>query len=93
MSLLFRRVVAERLGVIILSVLVAHTGWHWMVDGGATLREYDFTMPPFDLVFAASVLRALIVVVVAAAAAWGLSEVYRRIRVEPAKDPIDRVPV
>jgi hypothetical protein len=92
-SLLFRRVVAERLGVIILSVLVAHTAWHWMVDRGATLREYDFTMPPFDLVFATSVLRALIVVVVAAAAAWGLSEVYRRIRVEPAKDPIDRVPV
>ena len=78
-SLLFKRVVAERLGVIVLSVLVAHTAWHWMVDRGATLREYEFAFPTFDLMFAASVLRALIVLVVAGAAAWALTELYRRV--------------
>src|SRR5688572_20501871 len=34
---LFRFVVAERLGTIILSALVAHTGWHWMLERGAVL--------------------------------------------------------
>ncbi len=32
LDLLFRFVVAERMGTIILSALVAHTGWHWMLD-------------------------------------------------------------
>src|SRR4029434_2305666 len=31
-DLLFRFVVAERTGTIILSALVAHTGWHWMSE-------------------------------------------------------------
>ena len=30
-ELLFRHVVAERMGTIILSAIVAHTGWHWMI--------------------------------------------------------------
>src|ERR1019366_5266057 len=30
LDLLFRFVVAERMGTIILSALVAHTAWHWM---------------------------------------------------------------
>ncbi len=29
---LFRRTVPERMGVIILSAIVAHTGWHWMIE-------------------------------------------------------------
>ncbi|HYC52622.1 MAG TPA: HupE/UreJ family protein [Gemmatimonadaceae bacterium] len=86
-SLLFRRVIAEGVGVIILSAFVAHTAWHWMVDRGATLGEYSFAWPAMDLLFAASVLRALIVLVVAAAAAWVLSEVYRRLQGEGA-DPL-----
>src|SRR5206468_7236894 len=32
LSVLFRFVVAERIGTIILSALIAHTGWHWMID-------------------------------------------------------------
>ena len=34
---LFRFVVAERMGTIILSALVAHTGWHWMIDRAGPL--------------------------------------------------------
>jgi hypothetical protein len=33
------RVVAERVGVIVLSVIVAHTAWHWMAERYAVLRE------------------------------------------------------
>jgi hypothetical protein len=40
LELLFRFVVAERIGVIILSALVAHTGWHWMVERAAALSQF-----------------------------------------------------
>jgi hypothetical protein len=36
---LFRRMVPERTGVIILSAVVAHTGWHWMVERWEVLRQ------------------------------------------------------
>ena len=39
LGLLFRHVVPERLGIIILSVLVAHTAWHWMIERGERARE------------------------------------------------------
>jgi len=37
LALLFRVVRAERVGVIVLSALVAHTGWHWMIERGEVL--------------------------------------------------------
>lgn len=40
LALLFRYVVAERMGTIILSALVAHTGWHWMWERWETLRKF-----------------------------------------------------
>jgi hypothetical protein len=37
---LFRYVVAERLGAVILSALIAHTGWHWMLERGELLARF-----------------------------------------------------
>ena len=34
LTLLFRYVVAERMGTIVLSALVVHTGWHWAIERG-----------------------------------------------------------
>ena len=34
LGLLFRYVVAERIGTILLSALVAHTAWHWATERG-----------------------------------------------------------
>jgi hypothetical protein len=64
LELLFRRVVAERMGTIILSALVAHTAWHWMLERGATLRDYDFQWPVLDIAFLAALMRALMLVLV-----------------------------
>jgi len=36
---LSRRVVPERTGAIILSAVVAHTGWHWMMERWQVLRQ------------------------------------------------------
>jgi hypothetical protein len=40
LGVLFRFVVAERMGTIILSALLAHTAWHWMVERGGQLMQY-----------------------------------------------------
>lgn len=39
LSLLFRGALAGRIGVILLSAIVAHTGWHWMVERGNVLWQ------------------------------------------------------
>jgi uncharacterized membrane-anchored protein YitT (DUF2179 family) len=45
LSLLFRYVVAERMGTITLSALVAHTGWHWMMERWDRFRQFRFAWP------------------------------------------------
>jgi len=79
-SLAFKHVVAERMGIIILSALVAHTAWHWMLDRGKTLREYQFSWPTFDVALAASAMRAAMVVLIIGIAAWALSELFRKLQ-------------
>ncbi|SRR6266436_3247620 len=37
-----RRVSSERVAVIILSALVAHTGWHWMIERGDILWKTEW---------------------------------------------------
>ncbi|HJQ20705.1 MAG TPA: HupE/UreJ family protein [Gemmatimonadaceae bacterium] len=89
LSFAFRRVVAERVGVIVLSALVAHTAWHWMLDRGATLSQYEFTWPAFDLSLALSATRATIVLLIVGGAAWGLSEAFRRLwRANPEAEAV-----
>jgi uncharacterized membrane-anchored protein YitT (DUF2179 family) len=70
LALLFRFVVAERMGTIILSALVAHTGWHWMTERFERLRQYQFQWPVIDALFLLTLTRWLIVAVAAAAVVW-----------------------
>jgi hypothetical protein len=75
LNLLFRYVVAERVGAIILSALVAHTGWHWMTERGGQLMQFPW--PAFDPAAGALVLRWMLLAVGLWAAAWLLG-VWRR---------------
>jgi HupE / UreJ protein len=70
LDLLFRRVVEERMGTIILSAIVAHTGWHWMIDRGEVLRQFEFQWPAMDTIFLLSLVRWLIVIVTLAGLIW-----------------------
>jgi hypothetical protein len=79
LALLFRYVVAERVGTILLSALVAHTAWHWMLERGAVLERYELAWPTFDAAFAASAMRALMLGLIIAAAGWALYACYRRL--------------
>ncbi len=67
---LFRFGVAERTGTIILSALVAHTGWHWMIDRGQSLVLYQYQWPVFDAAFFALLIRWLMLAVALAGVAW-----------------------
>ena len=75
LSLLFRYAIAERLGIILLSVFVAHTGWHWMLERGAILSQ--FSWPELDAALLASAVRWLMLLVIIAGALW-LTSVLRR---------------
>ena len=70
LNLLFRYVVAERMGTIILSALVAHTAWHWMTDRWTTLRQFPFQWPVLDAAFLASAMRWAMVLVALAGLVW-----------------------
>jgi hypothetical protein len=83
LGVFFRYVVSERMGTIILSALVAHTGWHWLTDRAGALRQYRFQWPTLDLAFFANVLRAFMVLLVIGAAAWLLVRWYRRLLPAP----------
>jgi hypothetical protein len=74
LNLLFRRV-PERMGTIVLSALVAHTGWHWMVERWDRLRQFPFAWPTLDAAVLASGTRWLMVVVIAIGLVWLVSRV------------------
>ena len=78
LELLFRFVVAERIGTIILSALVAHTGWHWLTERVNVLRQYQFQRPVMTAAFLASAMRWLMLVVALAGLAWLVFGALRR---------------
>lgn len=76
LELLFRYVVAERIGTIILSALVAHTGWHWMTERGSQLSQFPW--PAFDAAMLAAAMRWLMLALILAGLVWLASWALRR---------------
>jgi hypothetical protein len=66
----FRQVVTERVGTIILSALVTHTAWHWMLDRAEVVRQFPLAWPVVDSAGLASTLRLAMLVVAAAGVVW-----------------------
>jgi hypothetical protein len=89
--LLFARVVAERLGTIILSVIVAHTGWHWMGERLDVLRQFPIGWSAFGAAEVASGLRLIMVLIAAGGVLWFVFGVLRWMR-EPSKRDVDAAP-
>lgn len=74
----FKNVIAERMGTILLSGILAHSGWHWMSERAAQLNAYSFQMPAMDYVFFAALTRWLILIVIIGSVVWMLTLVYGR---------------
>src|SRR5260370_36008466 len=72
LELLFRFVVAQRMGTIILSAMGAHTGWHWILERADRLSQYRAQWPAWNAAFVASILRYLMLAVfLAGGVSWG----------------------
>ena len=77
-KLLFRYLVEERVGTILLSALLAHSAWHWMIERGVTLNLYQIQMPVFDSLFWAAAMRWGMMIIVIICALWGMYELFRK---------------
>ena len=89
LALLFRVAVPERIGVIILSALVGHTAWHWMLERGEVLAR--FPPPTLDAAFLASLMRGMMAALVLAAAVWIANGwLTRRLRISNLKASPER---
>jgi hypothetical protein len=75
---LFKYFVAERVGTILLSALLAHSAWHWMLERGTTLGLYQIQMPVFDSLFWAALMRWGMMFIIIAAALWAMYELFRK---------------
>lgn len=82
LELLFRFVVKERMGTIILSAIVAHTGWHWMLERWDRLRQFRFSWPDLTAAFLVSVMHWLMGILILAGALWLVSGLVRQ-RLKP----------
>ncbi len=76
LAFLFRYVVAERVGTIILSVLIGHTAWHWMMERIGTLRQ--FPAPELNAAFLAGAMRWAMLIVLMGGLMWLVSLGLRR---------------
>ena len=88
LDLIFRYLVAEWLGVIVMSALIAHVAWHWMIERGEQLAKFPF--PKIDAAFLASAMRGLMAMMILALAvllanSW-LKRWIQAQKIPPAKD-------
>ncbi len=80
LALLYRFGVRERMATIILSVLVAHTGWHWMTDRAAVLSQYDMVWPTLDLSLLLSATGWLLLIMALAGLSWWALGMRRQVK-------------
>ncbi len=78
LNLLFRHLLAERVGHILLSALLAHSAWHWMLDRGAQLQLFTLQWPIFDSLFFAALMRWGMLLIVVIGGFWLTYELFRR---------------
>jgi len=80
--LLFRYILKERIGTIVISVFVAHTAWHWMAERYVVWRAYDVRWTDLFDAMLLGELRWLLIALVAGA---GTALWLRRWRVPMAR--------
>ncbi len=84
LNLTFRYLVAERIGCILLSALLAHSAWHWMLERGAQLQQFTFQYPILDNLFFAALMRWGMLLIIVIGCFWLTYELFRRFRLVPS---------
>lgn len=80
LNALFRFAVPEKVGAVVLSVLVAHTGWHWMAERFGVLRAFDLGWAEVTGAVMGSGLRWMLAALILATLAWVAAGRLRRAR-------------
>ena len=89
LEFLFRKVLPEVGGVVVLSAILAHTGWHWMTERGGQLIQYDFRAPIVGVGFTATALRWLMLVLIIFGTGWLLRLGFERLTADtPGQEEI-----
>ena len=70
LNVLFRYVVTERMGTILLSVLVVHTSWHWMTERWGVLSQFPITWAAFSRAMFSGAMGWLILLMLLAGIVW-----------------------
>jgi HupE / UreJ protein len=83
----FKHVVAERMGTIILSVIVGHTAWDWMIERFGVLQMFPW--PEVTTADLASGLRWLFVLVALTACVWFIYVLTQRPGERKAGEPAE----
>lgn len=92
LELAFRKWLPEVAGTIVLSAFLAHTGWHWMLERGGELVQYDFRAPVLNLAFAVTLLRWIMLALIIVGTLWilrGVFAAFSRRRTEGEPEPAD----
>ena len=76
LNMLFKHVTTERMGTIILSVIVGHTAWDWMIERFGVLQMFPW--PEVTTADMAGALRWLMVLVALTAGVWLISVLAQR---------------
>lgn len=76
--LVFKYMLPERMGVIVLSAIVAHWAWHWMEDRFAGFMAYQINMPAMDRYFFAGLFQWIALLALSAAVLWLLQGLFAR---------------
>jgi len=78
LNLLFRMPHTERVGTIILSALLAHSGWHWMSERAAAFAEYG-AWGSIDSAAYGSAVQWIVFAVLGVAIGWLVFRRYSRV--------------
>jgi hypothetical protein len=71
-------ITGERIGIILLSTLVGHTAWHWLIERGETLLKFSWQAPILDAAFFVAAMRWGMLLLGSLAVLWMLSELFNR---------------
>jgi hypothetical protein len=83
LSLLYRSGISDRTLTIVLSALVAHTGWHWLLEREDRLREFRLEWPVLNAGLLAMAVRWLMLLLIVAGVAWLIYGVVRSVINKP----------
>jgi len=70
LEVIFRFVLAERVGTILLSIVVAHVSWHWMAERWVVFSQYQIPWPALSVGLFVTLLGWLMLVLLVGGLGW-----------------------